>query len=323
MKRVVVIGARRTRQGIGEFVAREFHAAGAEVCAVVGSTPETAHQASAALRAHGIECRGHGCVEEALAAEGPDIVAICSPFALHRSHLEAVAAAGASCLCEKPLWWQSGVDLASGTADLVDGFLDRGLHLALITQWPFTLPGYFELFPEQRDSPLESFEMLLSPISIRSRAVLDSMPHVLSMLQARVGCGSVAHPVARYEDPDQRELTVSFEYNHAHGRVLVTGRLVTCADRPRPAAYALNGFRADRTIHLPEYSMHLEGRIAGRTRRVTIEDPLAVLVRSYLTQVESGAPESDSREQRRALIESVTLLEPLVKSMRVLEEETP
>ena len=45
MQRVVVIGARRRRQGIGEFVAQYFAECGAEICGLVGTSPETVEQA--------------------------------------------------------------------------------------------------------------------------------------------------------------------------------------------------------------------------------------------------------------------------------------
>ena len=87
-ERVHVIGARRKRQGIGGYVAREFAKAGAEVVAVVGSTAETAREAAAGLVGHGIVAAPWQDLAAALEAEDPDIVAICSPFRLHRKHLE-------------------------------------------------------------------------------------------------------------------------------------------------------------------------------------------------------------------------------------------
>ncbi len=128
MSRVLVIGARRRRQGIGEFVARWFAARGAEICAVVGSRAESAEIARQKLASsYGIECRAYDAVETALKREEPDIVAICSPYVHHKDHLRAAAAAGAHCLCEKPLWWQKEPsDPGEETVRIVDAFLDRG-----------------------------------------------------------------------------------------------------------------------------------------------------------------------------------------------------
>ena len=48
--RVAVIGARRARQGLGPFVARELRAAGAEVPCFLTTRPETGAQAARDLR---------------------------------------------------------------------------------------------------------------------------------------------------------------------------------------------------------------------------------------------------------------------------------
>ena len=51
MLSVLVIGARRRRQGIGEFVARSFAGAGAEVRGIVGTTPQSVEETRAHLLA--------------------------------------------------------------------------------------------------------------------------------------------------------------------------------------------------------------------------------------------------------------------------------
>ena len=102
-ERVLIIGARQRRQGIGHYVAREFNAAGCEVCAVVGTSDPTAAEARDALRAFGIVATPYSDLREALDQQRPDIVAICSPYVVHREHLLLTADARAHCLCEKPL----------------------------------------------------------------------------------------------------------------------------------------------------------------------------------------------------------------------------
>ena len=75
-----LIGARRTRQGLGPFVARELHAAGAAVACVVGTHPETAQEARRQLRdEHRIDVRSYADVDTMLSRERLDAVAILSP----------------------------------------------------------------------------------------------------------------------------------------------------------------------------------------------------------------------------------------------------
>ncbi|MHC4410614.1 MAG: Gfo/Idh/MocA family oxidoreductase, partial [Planctomycetota bacterium] len=76
--RVVVVGARRARQGIGAFVAEALVGCGCEVGGVVGTTPETVHSAAQPLNAN-----GYLDLAEALASDKPDLVAICSPIEAH------------------------------------------------------------------------------------------------------------------------------------------------------------------------------------------------------------------------------------------------
>ncbi len=331
MKRVLIIGARRTRQGIGEFVARSFQQAGAEIVAVVGSSDATAADAARQLQdALGVVVQSYADVKQACERECPDIVAVCSPHAVHVQHLKELAAVSPlpHVLCEKPMWWQPEADLLSGTAQLIDPFLEAGCVFELVTQWPCTLPGYFQLYPDERAAPLAHFEMLLSPISTSAEAVLDSVPHVLSMLQALVGCGTVENAAAHYKARDRRELQLDFEYNFDSrggverppqvGRVAVRCRFPTCPERPRPAGYGLNHHWVDRTIELPEYTLGLQ---TPDGRRLSLTDPLAQRVEDFLARVERDPPLSEpGNDGRQALLESVTQLQPLVQVVRDLEE---
>ena len=49
-----IIGARRTSNGIGEFIAKYFHAAGAQVNAVLGTTERSSRVAADNLKKYGI-----------------------------------------------------------------------------------------------------------------------------------------------------------------------------------------------------------------------------------------------------------------------------
>lgn len=296
-------------------MARWLAAAGADVRAVVGTTPETADEARQTLRQrYGIDCRAFASVEAALEAESPDIVAICTPFIHHREHLRLASQAKAHCLCEKPMWWDDGegaLPRAEETARIADAFAAAGRHLALITQWPQTLRFYYELHPDLRGQPVRRFDMMLAPSRPGLRMILDAAPHIISMLQALNGPGDVRHVRRRFLDARQRELELKFDHVHARGRTEARLALSACESPPRPAAYAIDGRRADRRIRTPEYTMELE---AGG-RRIIIEDPLKLHVEEFLRQVERGA-----LPDRRALVEGISSLETLYSSEE--EEET-
>jgi hypothetical protein len=243
-------------------------------------------------------------------------VAICTPYLLHRQQLAIVAEAGAHCLCEKPLCWGPGTDSARETAGLVDNFLEAGLLLDLLTQWPQTLGSYIELFPQTAVEPFERFEMRLSPISSGPEMVPDAMPHVLSMVWALMKeSGEIASPKAAFGNGG-RELTVDFDYRHRRGVTGVTARFVTCPEQPRPAWYGINGRVAERKLDMTGgYAMRLVDRHDEGGRGVALPDPLPMLVRQFVGELRDGPDvfnESRRRHMRRErLIASVTQLATL------------
>ena len=92
--RVGLVGARRRRQGLGPFVARDLVRAGACVPCFVTTSAATRDAASGQLAAIcGVETRGYSNVDEMLARERLDALAILSPAETHAAYLESAAAA--------------------------------------------------------------------------------------------------------------------------------------------------------------------------------------------------------------------------------------
>ncbi|MDX1488975.1 MAG: Gfo/Idh/MocA family oxidoreductase, partial [Acidiferrobacterales bacterium] len=154
--RVAVIGARRKRQGTGEYIAREFARCGCDVRAIVGTSESTIELARKALDQHyGIDCVGFTSLAALLQNEAVDIVAVCSPAEAHLAQLELAAQAGCHVFSEKPLWWSDHLrhcevparEVSEATQRLLGQFLQQGRYLALNTQWPFTLDAFRQLHP--------------------------------------------------------------------------------------------------------------------------------------------------------------------------------
>ncbi len=319
--KVLVIGARRRRQGIGEFVARWLHREGAEVCAVVGTSPASVLEARHALREErdslaGFECRGYSSLDTALDAEKPEAVAICSPYAFRREHIEAVARAGAHCFCEKPFFWSEAAEGEGEASRLAGLFAARGLHLALITQWPQLLPAFYSLFPGEkaggRGCPIESFEMQMSPSATGRAIVPDSMPHPVSLLQALLGPGEVEEGRAEFADAALRELRIGFRYHHGAGRVAgrvaVVCRFRTTERPPRAASFGINRKTAHRRISPRDYTFSLE---ADGGRRMAVDDPLQLHVREFIRNAQDRAP-----TDVRRIVEGVRALDALDRAVR-------
>ena len=291
--RVLVVGARRRHQGIGEFIARSFKESGAHVCAVVGTSQNTVDEALTNLKTRWeISAAGYTDLPTAIQEQAPSIVALCSPHVLHRQHLQTVLDHGLHCLCEKPLIWQAGevYDLEE-VARIANDFHRQKKLLRLVTQWPLTLDEYFTLFPEVKPQPPRHFKMLMGPAYAGWQGIADSLPHVISMVHALTGIGAVQKVEMICKDPERIEF--SFEYQHDRGMLVVEVSLIRTPNPPRPAGYAINGFFAQRTIKLPEYQF-LFGNEEGR--QVPMQDPLLKLIQSFLEAVE------DRRETQKDLI---------------------
>jgi len=307
--RVLIVGARRRKQGLGEFIAQYFHEQGAEICGIVGTTSHSVEDTAHHLQQqYGIATQGYTDLKSALEQTSPTLVVIASPTGVHRQHLETVAAAGISCLCEKPLFWDDGRPVDPNEVErLVDRFCGKDQRLQLVTQWPETLDEYYSLYPEVKDQPVERFGMLLGPASSGINMVIDALPHVLSMVHCLTGIGEVRNSRAATKNPEH--LTVSFDYRHATGCLEVAVDLIQSPESPRPAGYAINGHDVRRTIQLPEYQMLFTDESG---KQVAVEDPLKKLVRRTLADLESGQP-----TDKKQLIASMINLKTLVENLQI------
>ena len=306
--RVGIIGARRSRQGLGPWVARFLKASGVEVACFLATGSETLQAAREELgEKHGIEARGYLDLEEMIRAEAPVALVILSPSETHLAYLDAALGAGLHTLCEKPLvWGERG--LAEAAARIVLGYENRGLKLWENCPWPYTLPSYGGLFPGVLDAAPERFEMRLSPVSTGKQMLGDAMPHVLSLLQSLAPSASVAIEAIGYSTRqiDAPDLTVTFRYRAGEHLVNTEVRLVQAKSQPREAGYAVNGHWARRRIEMADYAICFE---AGK-RRVSVPDPLGLLIADFARDLASEATTDNLRTrriaQRMALLEQLT-----------------
>jgi predicted dehydrogenase len=281
---VGLVGARRRRQGLGPFVARDLVRAGACVPCFVTTSAATRDVASGQLAAIcGVEARGYLNVDEMLARERLDALAILSPAETHATYLEAALAAGLHALCEKPLVW-GRPDLAADAARLVDAFDRAGLLLWENCQWPYTLPAYEHLFPGALCRPPERFFMLMQPASAGLQAFGDSLPHTLSLLQALVPgeAPTLVDPRFAVADPEQGNQTVTFRYRTDRWSARVEVRLKPTDASPREAAFALDGRLARRRVDGQSYQLSFA---SDDDRSVPLEDPMTLLIADFVGEL--------------------------------------
>lgn len=310
--RIGIVGARRARQGLGPFVARDLATLGAEVTHVLGRTEESA-------RAAATEIAGQTSVEpfplldpDEFDAAPLDAVCVLTPRGHHLEWVERALAAGRHVLVEKPVLWH-GPDTAEGSGwrarvdDLGGRFARRGLVLAVNAQWPWTLPAFAALHGTSAETP-RSLEMGLAPAS-EGRAMLgDALPHPLSLalalrpdLERLTSCTFDLDGAARCEVRAE----LAGERGPLSLRVELSGRDLGGA---RAAWYAVDGRRADRCVRERDYALFLR----DGARVVDLADPLRERLRAFLAEVghaeAAGRParELDPRPGRAAgLLEAI------------------
>ncbi|MCE9543981.1 MAG: Gfo/Idh/MocA family oxidoreductase [Planctomycetia bacterium] len=345
--RIGIVGARRAAQGIGQFIARELADLGADVCAIVGTRPETLAAAAEALRAYyGPSVRGYLTLDEMLRRESLDAVAICSPHDFHAEHLAQALAAGVHVLCEKPLVFTPLADNRAVAEPLVEGFAAAGKVLMVNTQWPYTLPAFDQCYPAVRANPFERLEMLLAPAVEGLEMIPNALPHVLSMLLACAPAGGRVENI-RCDKSRKDRMDVSFDYVHAVGSVAVSSRSLYCPEQPRPAGYAINGSTVARTLRLTDYSIFFTPIaaplwVAGETAQklgvdysgafppapgarhnpspqssaVRLEDPLRLLLADFIsrTRREARLQPIDATEVDATVLDGVRLLDEIYRA---------
>jgi predicted dehydrogenase len=306
---VGILGAGRTRQGLGPFVARELLRAGAELPALCTSRAETAAAACERLRAErGVHARGYADPVEMLEREDLDALAILSPAETHEAHLERALAAKLHVLCEKPLVW-GAADFGARGARLAQRFESAGLLLRELCQWPYTRGAFAALHPDVLERMPKSFAMQLAPASTGRQSLGDALPHPLSLLQA-LAPGDDARAAAPAFRSAQGSLCVAFDYHAGAAAVRAEVELRSTQELPRPAGWALDGHWMRRRVRPQDYALQFE----SEGRSVPAVDPLSSLVTDFVRDLTSrlgGAPVASARAEIAA---RARMLESLVRA---------
>lgn len=278
-RRIGILGAGRTRQGLGPYLAQALVAAGQRVVGVTGrDASSTARTAQALTAGLGMPVAAFPRVADLAAAV--DLLVVAAPPAVHAAGLQAALAAGVPCLCEKPLLPQGGLAEA---LRLIEQFAARGLLLEENCQWPMVLPTLARLHPELAGQPLRRLWMGLSPAEPGPAMLADSLSHLLSLLQALapaadwrpqgLQCTALAAASER--------ATLQFCVQGPAGPIEVGLELRRCPEPPRPAFVAINGCRSERRIG-PGY---VQSFVDGDREQIA-PDPLRMLVYAVLVTLE-------------------------------------
>lgn len=284
--RAGIVGARRVRQGLGPFVARDLAACGVKVDLVLGTTEDTARAAAEQVAQQVPTVRPRWTTDpDEFDAADLQVACILSPAGTHLAHVERALAADRHVLCEKPFAWTPEAQWSDAAADLEARFQAAGRVLAVNTQWPWTLDAH-SAATGPRGETARSLVMGLAPASGGAQMIGDALPHPLSLAQAlRPDLRRIVGLEVSTPSPGRMEVEGVFE--GARGAMKVRVILnSTQGPGPREAWYSVDGRRADRLIDAADYSLAFQ----SGDRHVPLPDPLTARISSFVEQVQAGEP---------------------------------
>jgi len=274
-----IIGAGRTRNGIGEYIGKYFHQHGANVTSVLGTTEKTTLQASSALRKYGIEAHSYTDFDAMVSAEKPDIVVIASPPSTHYDYLLKCLDWGLHIFCEKPFIWDDHTDIRKRIEDIFEKAREKRLTIAMNSQWPFSIDSYEEICGKIRIEQRNNFFARMSPSSTGRVMIPESVPHPLSILYCRLGAGEIEK--LNFEWDEEGEMSIRFTYLFETRACDVLIKLVHQKTPPRDFSFGFNEKIVARSLDLNHYEIYFN----YGNKKLKIMDPLELSVKNFMESV--------------------------------------
>ena len=277
-----IVGAGRSRGGLGPFLAEFLEREGFFVAGVSGRSLERATANAEAIgRKLGHEVKPFAS-PAALCATGVAALVIASPSEFHLESLQAAAEAGLPALCEKPLVHEKH---GKEGAEVIEVFSRKRLPLLENCQWPYVLPAFLQLHGPIRTGEHLTVELGLGPPRPGREMVQNTVSHLLSVIQAVAPFDSNAVvSEAGVADPSYKARHNILRFQLAGPGKTVEGllHLEICEAPPGPAWLAINGCRIDRHVR-QGYSI----AFSANGTDVAIEDPMKQVVKRFTLLVRS------------------------------------
>jgi hypothetical protein len=251
--RASIIGAGRSRNGIGEYIGKYFRKNGAEVTSVLGTTEKTSREATIALRRYEIDSTPYTNFYRMAEKEKPDTVVIASPSSTHYEYLVKCIEAGLNVFSEKPFIWEEAGDMERMVEDLLKKAREKRTTVAMNSQWPFAMKYYEALCGRVEVEKKNRFFIHMSPFCLGKEMIPDSVPHALSLLYSTFGGGDLRD--LSFETPAEREMLIAFTYFWETGECEVLITLASQKDQPREFRFGFNEKIVRRSIDLKNYEI--------------------------------------------------------------------
>ena len=277
---VSIIGAGRTRNGIGEYIGKYFHQHGAIVTSVLGTSENTSLRASLGLRKYGVEARPYTDFDRMVKREKPDAVVIASPSSTHYEYLIKCLGSGLHIFCEKPFIWNDHRDVRERVEDIFEKARQEKLTIAMNSQWPFSLGAYEAISGKVVIQNSNTFIMTMSPPFPGREMISESVPHALSLLYSLLGVGEIEG--LSFESDGERGMGIRFSYLFDTRSCEVSIHLTSQETAPRDFSFGLNGRIVSRSLGLENYEIYFH----HEEKKMKIVDPLELSVKNFLRALE-------------------------------------
>jgi len=278
---VSIIGARRRRSGIGEYIGKYFHKNGATITSVMGTTEKTAQDASFGLRKYGIDSTPYTDFYKMAENENPDTTVIASPPSTHYEYLAKCVDLGLNIFCEKPFVWQETNDMRGIVEHLFEKAGQKNVTVAMNSQWPFSMRYYEELCGPVDSEKTGTFFIDMSPLSRGREMIPESIPHALSMLYWVFGDGEIG---GLHIEPHEGKMIMRFTYLSKTGDCDVFINLARREQQPRDFRFGFNDRIVRRILDFGNYDIYF----SYEGRRIKIIDPLELSVQDFIKAVKEG-----------------------------------
>jgi hypothetical protein len=251
------------------------------VTAVLGTTEQTSLQASSALRQYGIDAHPYTGFDAMVSAERPDVVVIASPSSTHYDYLLRCLGQRLHVFCEKPFIWDGRPDIRKRIEDIFEKAREKGLVVAMNSQWPFSLDDYENICGKIQIQEKNRFFVRMSPFSPGRVMISESVPHPLSLLYCRLGVGTIQ--ALDFEWEGKGEMSIRFTYLFGSRSCDVLIKLGHQETPPRDFSFGFNEKIVSRSLDLNHYDIYFN---FGRSK-LKISDPLERSVMNFMEAVEN------------------------------------
>jgi predicted dehydrogenase len=235
---VSIIGARKNRNGIGEYIGKYLRQNRAEIISVLGTTEKTSESASLSLRKYGIESHPYIDFYEMVEKEKPGAVVISSPSSTHYEYLVRCVDLGLNVLCEKPFIKPDLDDVREKVEDILKKAKEKRLTVAMNSQWPFAMKYYKKICGEVEIKKSNKFFITMSPFASGKEMIPESVPHVLSLLYFLFGKGEIGD--LNVESPKEEEMVIQLRYLFGTKDCKVLIKLIRKERQPRMLQFGWN-----------------------------------------------------------------------------------